>query len=202
LFFAEHFCRIVDFVSIFWRGDAGDCVKNYIFVAEHFYITIETNTGVMTPREVLKTLAADWLQNDLSYHDIARITGYKYATIANYMSHKKTYLTPQQAERFRPLGYNMDFLMFGKGTLRLEEDPGKISANGNDFLPDSYKVTFLMYVLKSIADYTDDPLTQVIQKKVYRAFTTTDKHECAEVLAEIQHVIAMGLVNNGIAQSF
>ena len=152
----------------------------------------------MTPEQVMKALAADWRQNALTYHDIAQVTGYKYSTIANFIASKKTYFTSSQAARFKPLRYNMDFLMYGKGTLRLEDDPEKITENANDFLPDSYKVTFLTYILKSIADFTDDPLVQAIQKKVYRAFTTKDRNECAEALSEIQHLISMGLVTNNI----
>ena len=152
----------------------------------------------MTPEQVMNALAADRRQNAMTYHDIAQITGYKYSTIANFIANKKTYFTLAQASRFKPMGYNMDFLMSGKGTLRLEDDPSKITENANDFLPDSYKVTFLMYILKSIADFTDHPLVQAIQKKVYRAFTTPNRHECAEALAEITEVIALGLATNGI----
>ena len=168
--------------------------KNDIFASKHFYITDNGNSGGMTPREVMKTLAADWRQNDMSYHDVAVITGYKYATIASYMSYKNTYFNLSQAEKFRPMGYSMDFLMYGKGALRPEEAPGKTNASGNDYLPDSYKVTFLMYVLKSLADLTDEPLTRAIQKKVSRAFSTEDRQECAKELAEIQHALALGMV--------
>lgn len=152
----------------------------------------------MTPEQVMKALAADWRQNAMTYHDIAQITGYKYSTIANFIANKKTYFTLAQASRFKSMGYNIDFLMYGKGTLRLEDDPGKIAENANEFLPDSYKVTFLMYILKTVADFTDHPLVQVIQKKVYRAFTTKDRDECAEALAEITETIALALATSGI----
>lgn len=151
------------------------------------YLCINNQTHpTMTPEQVMKALAADWRQLGLTYHDIARETGYKYQTIANFMAGKKTYFTSAQALRFRPMGYNLNFLMFGEGTLRPAEDPVTLLRESNDFLPEGYKVYSLLSALKALGDITGDPLVQDVHRQFFRAFTTTDKAECLAAIDEVQ----------------
>lgn len=144
----------------------------------------------------MKALAADWLQEDLKYQDVAQITGYKYQTIANFVSGKKTYFSAEQAKRFEPMGYRMEFLMFGTGCLKKEDDIESAVGKDGNSLPDDFKLSFLMNCFKNIADIYDEPLMQAIYKKFHRAITTEDVHTAAECFAEIQQCIAIAMVTH------
>ena len=152
----------------------------------------------MNPEEVIKTMAADWRRRSMSYYDVAKITGYKYQTIANFMSSKNTFFTSAQALKFQPLGYNLDFLMFGKGSLYPEDDIASSVENGNNIMPDGYKLIFLLNCVKTLGDIYDDPLIQLVYLKFQKAMTTKDRHECAETLAAIQQLLGLAMVQHGI----
>jgi uncharacterized protein YerC len=149
----------------------------------------------MTPQEVMKALAAEWRRSGLTYHDIARETGYKYQTIANFIANKKTYFTSAQAVKFKPLGYNLNFLMFGEGTLCPGDDTARLIKEGNDFLPEGYKVYSLLTALKALGDITGDPLVREVHQRFFQAFTTADSKECMDILDDIQQILAVGRVN-------
>jgi hypothetical protein len=153
----------------------------------------------MTPEQVMKALAADWRQKGLTYHDIAQQTGYKYQTIANFIAGKKTFFTSAQALRFKPMGYNLNFLMFGEGTLRSEDDPASLLRDGNDFLPEGYKVYCLLTALKALGDITGDPLVQDVHRTFFRAFTTPDSRECLEAIDQVRQTLAVRMVSQGAA---
>lgn len=147
----------------------------------------------MTPKQVIRAIAADWRQKGYSYQDIAGITGYKYQTIANYIANKKTFFTSAQAVKFKPLGYNLDFLMFGEGALCPEDEPANVLKDDNDFLPEGFKVYCLLSALKSLSDITDDPLIQDVHTHYFQAFTTKDRNECMSSIDEIQRILAKEL---------
>lgn len=152
-----------------------------------------------TPEQVKKVLAADWVKEGLKYHDIAQITGYKYQTIANLISEKKTYFKAEQAEKFEPMGYRIEFLMFGTGCLKKEDDiesaVGKVKNSMHDE-HDDFKLAFLLSCFKNIADIYDDSLMQVIYKKFLKAITTEDRHTSAECIAEIQKSLALAMMTH------
>lgn len=149
-----------------------------------------------TPEQVIKALAADWLQEGLKYHDIAQITGYKYQTIANFISGKKTYFTAEQAKRFEPMGYRMEFLMYGTGHLKKENDIESAIGKDKNSLPDDFKLVFLMNCFKSFANIYNDEMMQAVYKKFYRAITTEDMKKSAECFSEIQQCIALAMIMN------
>lgn len=144
-----------------------------------------------TPEQVINALAADWRENGLRYQDITKITGYKYQTIANFISGKKTYFTVDQARRLEPMGYRMEFLMFGTGCLRKEDDIEDALKGGKNSLTDQKKLGILMSCFKSIGDIYDDPMMQVIYKKFYRAITTDKEAEVAECIMDIRQMISL-----------
>ena len=152
----------------------------------------------MTPQEVMKALAAEWRRSGLTYHDIARETGYKYQTIANFIANKKTYFTSAQAVKFKPLGYNLNFLMFGEGTLCPGDDTARLMQQENTFLPEGYKVYCLLTALKTLGDITGDPLVRTVHRKFFQAFTTGDSRECLALVDEIQQDLARSLVHKGV----
>ena len=152
----------------------------------------------MTPREVMQTLAADWRRRGITYYTVAQLTGYKYQTIANFISNKRTYFSSSQAMKFKQFGYSPDFLMYGTGTLFPEDNVSTFVENDNNMLSDSYKLMFLLDCWKKIGDIYDDPLIQTIYLKFYRAVTTKDKIECSSALSEIHQLLALGMIQQGI----
>ena len=147
----------------------------------------------MTPQEVMKALAAEWRRVGLTYHDIARETGYKYQTIANFIANKKTYFTSAQAVKFKPLGYNLNFLMFGEGTLLPGDDPARLMMQKKNFLPEGYKVYLLLTAIRTLGIITDDPLVQKVYRTFFQAFTTGDKTECLNLVYDIQEELSRSL---------
>lgn len=144
-----------------------------------------------TPSQVYSAIAADLKANQMTYNDVAHITGYKTQTIANIMCRKK-YMSAKQARIFSDsLGYNADFLLYGKGVLRKEDDIIKAVTSGNSFLSDRDKLMALMEYVRMLSLITRDDILSVIYKKFYRAITSEDSQESYNALMEIQGVLAL-----------
>ncbi len=155
--------------------------------------------NISSPDQVKRAVAADWMQRKITYAEAARVTGYKYPTIANAMSNKKAYFSMKQALRLAKFGYDVDYLTKGKGTLRPEDNAASIIQHSNSFLPDDYKLSFLMECLRNLGDIYDDPLIQLVYVKFYKAITTKDLHECSEQLATIQQLIGIAMYQHGVS---
>lgn len=153
--------------------------------------------SIKTPEQVIKALASDWLEAGWKYQDIAIMTGYKYQTIANFISGKKTYFTAKQARKLEPLGYRMEFLMFGQGCLRKDDDVDSLDGNNQAILSDEFKLNFFMQSFQNIAKIYQDTLLMLLYDKFRDAFVSADSHVVAQCFAEIQQYIAVAMMAHG-----
>lgn len=143
-----------------------------------------------TPEQVYLAIAADLRENAMTYSDAAQLTGYKTQTIANIISGRKDYLSKKQAQRFsNGLGYSEDFLLYGRGVLRQENEMVNAIGERNSFMSDTKRLTLLMGYIKDLALMTNDKALHFVYKKFYRSLTTTDYEESQAAILDIQDVL-------------
>lgn len=143
-----------------------------------------------TPTQVIRALAADWRQQKLSYSDVAEMTGYKYQTIANFVSNKKTYFSFAQAQKIaRAFGYRIEYLMFGEGVLNQIPDKPISFLNWNQLMSDGLKLEWVMDALKKIATYTNNSRINDLYNLYSQAFTTSEKDVFVANLANANDVL-------------
>lgn len=152
---------------------------------------------MFSPKEVLSAMAADFRKRNLSYAEVADLTGYKMQTIANIIASRKDYLTLGQATRFsRAFGYNMDFLTSGKGRLSRDDDSLYFSGEERRFNDDSRKLVTLMGMLNRYLYVVDDPALLALYRNMLELINETDRNKAQEYIKKQERIFDM-ISNNG-----
>lgn len=134
-------------------------------------------------------MAADFRRRDLSYADVAELTGYKKQTIANFIASRKDYLSAGQAARFcQALGYNMDFLLYGKGRLNREDDFALPCDGEKVSVDDSRKLVALMGMLSRYLYIVDDPALLALYKNMLNLINETDMGKAYEYIKNQERI--------------
>lgn len=142
-------------------------------------------------------MAADFRKRNLSYAEVADLTGYKMQTIANIIASRKDYLTLGQATRFsRAFGYNMDFLTSGKGRLSRDDDSLYFSGEERRFNDDSRKLVTLMGMLNRYLYVVDDPALLALYRNMLELINETDRNKAQEYIKKQERIFDM-ISNNG-----
>lgn len=136
-----------------------------------------------TPKEVFSAMAADFRKRNLSYEDVAKMTGYKKQTIANFIASRKDFFSRSQASRFaQTFGYNMDFLTSGKGRLSHEDDIIESFNDGKVFSDDSKKLVALLGMLSRYLCIVDDPALLALYRNMLNLINETDGNKAYEYI--------------------
>lgn len=152
---------------------------------------------MFSPKEVLSAMAADFRKRNLSYAEVADLTGYKMQTIANIIASRKDYLTLGQATRFsRAFGYNMDFLTSGKGRLSSDDDSLYFSGEESPFNDDSRKLVTLMGMLNRYLYVVDDPALLALYRNMLDLINEKDRSKAQEYIKKQERIFDM-ISNNG-----
>lgn len=145
-----------------------------------------------SPKEVLSEMAADFRKRNLSYAEVADLTGYKMQTVANIIASRKDYLTLGQATRFsRAFGYNMDFLTSGKGRLSNDDDSFCFSGEERRFNDDSRKLVTLMGMLNRYLYVVDDPALLALYRNMLDLINETDRNKVQEYMKKQERIFDM-----------
>lgn len=128
-------------------------------------------------------MAADFRRRNLSYADVAELTGYKKQTIANFISSRKDYLSQGQAARFaQAFGYNMDYLVSGKGRLNNDDDIIESSDGGKDFGEDSKKLVAVLSMLSRYLYIVDAPALTALYRNMLNLINESDMGKAYEYI--------------------
>lgn len=143
-------------------------------------------------------MAADFRKRNLSYAEVADLTGYKMQTIANIIASRKEYLTLGQATRFsNAFGYNMDFLTSGKGRLNREDDVLYPSGEESPFNDDSRKLVTLMGMLNRYLYVVDDPALLALYRNMLDLINEKDRSKAQEYMKKQERIFDMISSRNG-----
>lgn len=154
---------------------------------------------MLTPREVISTMAADFRKRNLSYTDVANLTGYKMQTVANMVCSRKDYLTIGQAARYsEAFGYNMEFMTSGKGRLCREDDIAGSLEEGKTFNDDSRKLVALMGMLNRYLYLVDDPALTALYRNMLNLINGNDSGKAYEYLKNQEKIFDMIAAANGV----
>ena len=78
---------------------------------------------ILPPEDVLKIVENDLNDRGFSRREASLEMGYRSEAFSGILR-KKNYLNKKQALKFRKtFGYNLDFLMYGKGALKSKDEP-------------------------------------------------------------------------------
>ena len=146
---------------------------------------------MFTPKEVLSAMAADFRMHNLSYTDVANLTGYKMQTVANMIASRKEYLTIGQAARFaKAFGYNMDFLTSGKGRLN-HDDAAERTDDEKAFNDGSKKLVALMGMLNRYLYIVNDPALLALYHNMLNLINEKDSSKACEYIRNQERIFDM-----------
>lgn len=121
-----------------------------------------------TPEEVLKSVSADFKLRGVTHEVAAEKLGYgSKQTLSNLLSSKK-YLSGYQAKRFNDaFGYNMEFLMSGKGELQPYRDADGSSPT---FIDDTIEgdIQLMLSWIHTLLEKQDNDEGLAVLSEVYR----------------------------------
>ncbi len=144
-------------------------------------------------------MAADFRKRNLSYTDVANLTGYKMQTVANIIASRKEYLSIGQAARFvQAFGYNMDFLTSGKGRLNHDEDIIESFNDGKVFSSDSRKLVALMDMLSRYLCIIDDPALLALYRNMLNLINETDGKKAYEYIKNQDKIFELLAKEHGV----
>lgn len=145
-------------------------------------------------------MAADFRKRNLSYKDVAELTGYKMQTVANIIASRKDYLTVGQAARFsRAFGYDMDFLTSGKGRLNRDEDIIASAAEGKEFTDDSKKLLAMMSMLSRYLYIVDDPALTALYRNMLNLINEKDDGKAYEYFRNQEKIFELLAKSHGVS---
>lgn len=152
-----------------------------------------------TPKEVFTAMAADFRKRNLSYEDVANLTGYKKQTIANFIASRKDYLSQGQAARFaQAFGYNMEYLVSGKGRLNHDDDIIESLDGGKAFGEDSRKLVAVLSMLSRYLYIVDDPALTALYRNMLNLINETDGKKAYEYVKNQEKIFDLLAKANGI----
>lgn len=154
---------------------------------------------MLTPKEVISAMAADFRKRNLSYTDVANLTGYKMQTVANMVCSRKEYLTIGQAARYcAAFGYNMEFLTSGKGRLCPEDDMIDSLEEGEVVNDDSRKLVALMGMLNRYLFIVHDPALMTLYRNMLNLINEKDSSRAYEHIRNQEKLFDMIAAANGV----
>ena len=152
-----------------------------------------------TSKEVFSAMAADFRKRNLSYEDVANLTGYKKQTIANLIASRKDYLSQGQAARFaQAFGYNMEYLLSGKGRLNNDDDAVGSVSNGPSFGDDSRKLVALMGMLYRYLCVVDDPALFALYRNMLDLINEKDGSKACEYIENQEKIFSVLARERGV----
>lgn len=110
---------------------------------------------VKSPEEVCKAVALDLRAQGITHEEAGRRIGKTRNAVSNLLSRKARF-SSKTADLFaREFGYNRDFLMYGKGTLRTDEE-NVVGLNGPEkWDPDPLVLVSMMDICEGILRMTN-----------------------------------------------
>ena len=156
-----------------------------------------------TPKEVFSAMAADFRKRNLSYEDVANLTGYKKQTIANFIASRKDYLSQGQAARFaQAFEYNMEYLTSGKGRLDREDDIAWSLNEGKGSGSDSRKLVALMDMLSRYLCIVDDPTLLALYRNMLNLINEADVKKAYGYIRNQEKIFDLLAREHGVESEF
>ena len=109
---------------------------------------------VKTPEEVCKAVALDLRARNITHEEAGRRIGKTRNAVSNLLSRKARF-SSKAAELFaREFGYDADYLMYGKGTLLLNQDSIVVVKDPDKWSPDPLILVNMLDIATAILRMT------------------------------------------------